>query len=185
MKIKQKSNIRTFLAIDLPENLKMSLSKQVQDMKVISYSRTLTPTKTVAPLNYHLTLAFLGNITKEELDNLTERLKKVKLKKKLNCKIAGLGAFPNIKAARLIFMGVECPELEELATKIRHIAISMGFRFNHDFKPHITIIRFKEKIPLLDLDTLEGTFTITSFYLMQSILTVTGPLYSKLEKFDI
>lgn len=185
MKIQQKNKLRTFLAVDLPEDLKLSLSKQVQQLKVIPYAKTQTKIKITSYLNYHLTLAFLGNVSHEEIELLKEKLSSIKLNKSINCKIVGLGAFPNIKAARLIFLRIESKELEVLAKNVRKIVKSFGFRIDYDFKPHITIIRFKEKIELLDLEELTAFFNASSFYLMQSILTSTGPLYSKLEKFDI
>ncbi len=185
MKIQQKNEIRTFLAVDLPEDLKLSLSKQIQQLNLIAYAKTQTKIRIIPYLNYHLTLSFLGNVSHEEIELLEEKLRLVKLDKPIKCKIIGLGAFPNIKAARLVFLRIESEELKELAEKVRKIVNSLGFKFDYEFKSHITIVKFKEKLELQDLEKFTASFSVPSFYLMQSVLSATGTLYSKLEKFDV
>lgn len=85
---------------------------------------------------------------------------------------------------------MESEALKELAEKIRKIVNSYGFKLDHEFKSHITVARFRKKISIinteeLSTDMMNAEFQIDSFYLMQSILTPAGPLYSKLDKFDI
>ncbi len=184
---KQKIKIRTFLSVNLSDDEKISLSKRVNKFKILNYVKTQTKVKLINPLNYHLTIAFLGSVSTSQLKKLKSELNALilTLKKPIECKINGLGAFPNIKAARLIFLNIESKELMELAEKIRKIVIKNGFKLDHEFKSHITIARFKDKIELNDLDNIHVSFSIDSFYLMQSILTSAGPLYSKLERFNL
>ena len=74
MKIQQKNEIRTFLAVDLPEDLKLSLSKQIQQLNLIAYAKTQTKIRIIPYLNYHLTLSFLGNVSHEEIELLEENV---------------------------------------------------------------------------------------------------------------
>ena len=189
--MQNQKNVRTFISVDLPEELKISLSKKIRNLNIIKKSLFDRNCKLVAPLNYHLTIAFLGNTTKEELSLLSEDFRNnVKKRKPIECKISGLGVFPNPRFARILFLNIESKELKELAQQIREILHSYGFKLDHEFKSHITVARFRKKISILNLeelstDLLNAEFNVDSFYLMQSILTPAGPLYSKLDKFDI
>ena len=189
--MQNQKNVRTFISVDLPEELKISISKKIRDLSIIKKSLFDRNCKLVAPLNYHLTIAFLGNTTKEELSLLSEDFRNnLKKRKLIECKTNGLGVFPNPRFARILFLNIESKELKELAQQIREILHSYGFKLDHEFKSHITVARFRKKISIINLeelstDLLNAEFNVDSFYLMQSILTPAGPLYSKLDKFDI
>ena len=189
--MQSKNNIRTFISVDLPEQLKISLFKKVKNLDIIKKSLFHRNCKLVAPLNYHLTIAFLGNTTKEELSLLSEDFRNnLKKRKLIECKTNGLGVFPNPRFARILFLNIESKELKELVQQIREILHSYGFKLDHEFKSHITVARFRKKISIINLeelstDLLNAEFNVDSFYLMQSILLPSGPLHSKLDKFDI
>ena len=53
-------NIRTFIAVDIPQEIKMELDKAISEL------RPLAPEiRWVRAANLHLTLRFLGSISKE------------------------------------------------------------------------------------------------------------------------
>ncbi len=185
MIIQQKNKTRTFISINLSNNEKIVLSKRIDKFQVLMYAKTQTKVKIVDPLNYHITIAFLSSVSKTQLSILKKELEFVthNFSKPFHCKIIGLGVFPNIKSARLIFLDVDSIELQELAKQIRKVVIKNGFKLDLEFKAHITIAKFKDKIELNDLDKITASFSTDSFFLMQSILTNAGPIYSKLEKF--
>lgn len=186
-----KKNIRTFISVDLPEELMISLSKKIRNFDIIKKSLFHKNCKLVVPLNYHLTIAFLGNTTREELKLLSEDLRNnIKKRKPIKCKINGLGVFPNPKSAKILFLNIESLELKELANQIRKTLSYYGFKLDYEFKSHITVARFRKKISIINTEELRteamnAEFQVGSFYLMQSILTPAGPLYSKLDRFDI
>ncbi len=186
MKFQQKNRVRTFISVNLSDDEKSVLSRRISKFIVLDYAKTQTKVKIIDSVKYHLTVAFLGSVSKSQLDILKKELKFVvhNFSKPFHCKIIGLGAFPNMKAARLIFLKIDSPELQELVKQIRKVVIKNGFKLSFDFKAHITIARFKDKIELNDLDKITASFSTNSFFLMQSVLTSAGPVYSKLEKFQ-
>ncbi len=57
---------------------------------------------------WHVTLAFLGDVAERRLDDLTEALTRSAAKRSpLVLRLAGAGAFPNPYAARVLWAGVE------------------------------------------------------------------------------
>ncbi len=177
--------MRTFISVNLSDDEKVVLSKRINKFHILDYAKTQTKVKIIDPVNYHITIAFLGTVSKNQINFLKKELEFVVHNfKPFLCNIKGLGAFPNIKAARLIFLNIDSAELQELAKQIRKIVVKKGFKLDFKFSAHITIARFKDKIELNDLDNITVSFTTDSFFLMQSILTNAGPVYSKLEKFQ-
>ena len=63
--------------------------------------------KWVRPESMHLTLRFLGNIEPEAVSDLDEVIHKVgQQTQACDIEVAGLGVFPNMKRARVIWAGI-------------------------------------------------------------------------------
>jgi len=185
MIIKKNKN-RTFISVNLSDDERESLNIRINKFNILDFAKSKTKIRVINTNNYHLTIAFLGSVLDSKLDILKKELGFIVNNfKPFECKITGLGAFPDLKSARLIFLKIESPELQELAKQIRKVVIRNGFKLDHDFKPHITIVRFKDLIELNNLDEINAIFKVDAFFLMQSVLTAAGPVYSKLEKFGI
>ncbi|GAH12732.1 unnamed protein product, partial [marine sediment metagenome] len=103
--------------------------------------------KWVEPDNIHLTLKFLGYITKEELE-------KVKLATRealrpfapFEMGVARLGAFPKINYPRVIWMGINKGRevLKRIASNLEERLAIIGFvKEKRPFSPHLTLGRVK------------------------------------------
>jgi len=113
---------------------------------------------------WHVTLAFLGDVPERTLDDLTEALGRSATKRSpLVLRLAGAGAFPNPYAARVLYAGVEQVrgDLTAVAHGIRSSASSVGASPDGTrFQPHLTLGRFGRPTEatrwIRALDTLEG-----------------------------
>ena len=64
--------IRAFLAIELPEALRLGLAQVQEELK-----RSRADVRWVAPGNIHLTLKFFGNVPDDEIDPLAQAAREV------------------------------------------------------------------------------------------------------------
>jgi len=102
------------------------------------------PGKLVTPDKWHFTLRFLGPTTREARDAIVARLSDAKLGSRFNVRFGELGAFPNARRARILWLDVTRggERLSELAAIAEDAARSAGLApEDRSFKPHLTIAR--------------------------------------------
>ncbi len=107
--------------------------------------------------------------------------------------LKGLGAFPNSRSPRVLWLGIESgPELERLAAAVDKQMASVGFaREKRAFSPHVTLARFNQRPRgnlgslLSDAQPTFGTMTANEFYLYESKLSPQGSRYAKLASFKL
>ncbi len=174
--------MRTFVAVEIHnENVLNSISKIQSELKIKA-----TP---VSKQNMHFTLLFLGETSEDSAENVKQVLSDISFQP-IQLKFTHLGAFPNAKFPRVIWVGVDdtaSKQLVDLAAQVEKRLSPLGFRSDKPFKPHLTILRVKTKIDDIS-KTLEkfkqvdlGSDTITELKFKQSVLTSNGPIYSDLQ----
>ena len=173
--------MRTFVAVEISND---NVIKCIRDFQ----SKVSIQAKPVEPQNLHFTLQFLGEISEENCKKIKQNLNSIEFSPfKINFK--GVGAFPNMRSPRVIWIGVDDiggRMLEELAIKVQNSLKPLGFFPDKPFKSHITIFRIKNKIGNIkkdfeDFEDFEfGIQQISNFKLKQSTLTSNGPVYSDL-----
>ena len=180
--------MRTFIGIDLPEEIKDNLKELIEKLKKIRES------KLVKKENLHITLKFLGEVEEEKITLINRKLQNcTKEFENFNVKIKGIGVFPSEKRVKVLWVGVEDEEnLKKLNEKIEDELKNFGFEKEKEFVAHITIARFKS-IPNLNLikdlmekykDVLFGQFIVKNFQLYESKLTPFGPIYKIIESYE-
>ncbi|MDX9702545.1 MAG: RNA 2',3'-cyclic phosphodiesterase [Candidatus Auribacterota bacterium] len=185
------SCLRLFIALTLPDDIRATLEK------VLSASASMPDkVKWVEPNNLHLTLKFLGNVPKFAVNKICSVIDVViSSRKKFVYELQGLGCFPNLARPRVLFAGASqgMEQLKSIAQDFEDQLVALGFeKENRDFKPHITLGRFKHghgktsvSNQLLTFignnkSTYFGSFTVSNITLVQSILKADGPLYTPL-----
>jgi 2'-5' RNA ligase len=177
--------IRTFIAIEVPEEVKEKINSLQERLTEGPYRKK--------PKNIHLTLKFLGNIDADRIDSLGKALETA-------CKnigpfivtVEGLGAFPNLKTPRVLWVGiVGSAELTHLYRNIEEELHKIGFEKEHrPFHPHLTLLRVKsrdegrrlaERVKDIKSD-LKETFSTDEFILFKSELSPKGAEYSPLKR---
>lgn len=145
----------------------------------------------VAPVNYHVTLKFLGWTRDEMVPALRDVLGQVvDGMTRFSFKTARLGAFPSLDKAAVIWAGVDPSEpLAELARRIDAISTPLGFvSETRTFHPHVTLGRVRQTRPVKDAvlplaEQMFGESRVDSMSLFESETKPTGSVYSELVKF--
>jgi len=174
--------MRTFVAVEIQNNEVLDhIAKLQLDLKIKA--------KPVSKENMHFTLLFLGEIAEEIAPKIIEALKSITFSP-IQISFGGVGAFPNSRFPRVIWIGVDetaGQNLVKLAKQVEEKLASLGFKSDKPFKPHLTIFRIKNNIGDIskELDKLKtiqlGRDTITELKFKKSILTPSGPIYTDLQ----
>ncbi|MDO8885430.1 RNA 2',3'-cyclic phosphodiesterase [Candidatus Oleimmundimicrobium sp.] len=178
--------LRLFVALELPSHLKHEMAwfknethKEIKDVKWVSEE------------NLHITLKFLGNCEEELLPEIESGLKN-SLKKfsPFDFYINGLGVFPSIKRARVLWVGIKSggENIVKLQQAIEENFAKIGFAKDEKiFFPHITFARLKnlynvekffEKIEAKGFS--ESRVEVSNISLLRSSLMSQGPVYEKI-----
>ena len=182
--------IRTFIAIDLPAEIKKELDK----IGSILRSHNAAPAKWVNVENTHLTLKFLGDISSGRITEILEAIESgVDGISSFQIQLAGLGVFPNPSRTRVVWVGItgDMVQLGHLQKNIETALEKRGFdREKREFNPHLTLARVRDNATPDDRKSLGtlvtstpfsgGTMRVNSVNLMKSHLTRQGSLYSRL-----
>jgi len=176
--------VRLFVAVNIPESLRRNL---VAAQEKLPCRASL---KLVEPENLHLTMKFLGETPPEKLESIKKILsEQVSSFAAFEVEVAGLGVFPNLQRARVIWAGVTKgrDEIVDLQRRIDFALSNLGFEPEQDFHPHVTLARVKSALNLSLLAGFIremsshpfGAFEVREVHLMQSTLTPKGPIYTK------
>lgn len=105
------------------------------------------PVRWTALQNLHLTVQFLGDIEEKQIPALKQVLNTVSLSEKPEkLQFTGLGAFPDQKAPKIIWLGIEKNEyLLKIQREITKTLAEKGFPADHKrFRPHLTLGRVRD-----------------------------------------
>jgi 2'-5' RNA ligase len=136
--------IRSFIAIELSEEAKKGLARLRRELERDEHRFV----KWVDPGGIHLTLKFLGNIPSKRVAEITEAIEKAAQGiSTFHLEISGLGAFPNLKQARVFWVGIggELDKLSGLQQNVDSALAALGFaKEERPFVPHLTLARIRE-----------------------------------------
>lgn len=152
--------------------------------------------KWVEPRNFHLTLKFLGHVPPDLAARAEEVLSVVRGLPAFRIHLAGLGAFPRPRGARVLWVGVQegSEELGSLAGKVEEALVPLGFpREDRPFSAHLTIGRLRVPAYHPELEAaLErrsrveiGSQDVQSVELMESTLRQEGPVYTVVRSYPL
>lgn len=112
-----------------------------------------------------------------------------------NLELEGVGAFPNGRAPRVIWVGIKkSAELERLQQNVEKCLVSIGFEAeDRPFTPHLTLCRIKSAEDgralgkLLSEARVEAktAFTVSSFAFIKSVLKPFGAEYTPIREFAL
>jgi len=179
--------LRTFIALDMPPEIKAALAKYVQPLKLLRGRVSW-----VKPENLHLTLKFLGDTPASRVDEIAAVLQEIAAAStRFSAIVSGTGAFPTDEHPRMLWVGVneETGMLQSLARAIEERLQRLGFAPEKKrFTPHLTIGRVKNtRIPEVIRALQENPFAkmpapFDEIIFMQSALHPAGSIYTPLRK---
>ena len=180
--------IRSFVAFDIDNELMVRRMSEVQGMLV----NTGANLKLVKPQNIHVTMRFLGNIPPPMVDLIHEEMKQISFAS-FEIELRGLGAFPSLRYARVVWAGIRkgADELVNVSNQLESRLRRLDFKPDRKgFSPHLTIARVRtgrHKAELVkcveDLADYEfGVIKADCLRLKKSVLTPKGPIYTTLRE---
>lgn len=143
------------------------------------------------PENVHLTLKFLGDVREELLEDLRIALEKTCARHApFDVRLAGLGAFPSGRRARILWVGIDAgsDRLRSLAADLDVALAPLGFeREERAFAPHLTLGRIRGRPASFDLPPDMGGlgFRVRHVELVESTLTPEGAIYRIIQTFAL
>jgi RNA 2',3'-cyclic 3'-phosphodiesterase len=202
--IKQKSmllsfsmqNVRTFIAVSLPEEIHGNLSK-VSDLLKRNIGDGVV--RWVSPSNIHLTMRFLGEIPAGDITQLKTGLEDpVAQHATFPLTVQKIGVFPNARRPRVIWAGLkDSNALIELYTTVENVMRELGYDSEErPFSAHLTLGRISqaasvqqtihcgEIISACTVGEL-GSFIVKSVDIYRSELNAGGSIYTRLHALSL
>ena len=185
--------LRAFIAIKLSDELKGQIGEVQAELKRRAFG--LDGLGWVRLEGIHLTLRFLGDIAEERVEALGVMLRGVAAgMKPFALDARGIGAFPNPRVPRVIWLGLQGkPEsmaaLHQMHARIEDGVAGLGFpRESREFAAHLTLARVRDrqsgaalaKVLEANQDRAVGSFLAASVGLIKSELRSTGAVYTTL-----
>ena len=183
--------LRAFIAIEVPAGIQRAIADSTSALKSALPKPMI---RWVVPQNVHLTLKFLGDVSPAAIEKLAETLKvEVCSHGMFSISVGGLGAFPNLRRPRVIWISLETPpDLEALRRAVETVAVRLGYPpEERPFSAHLTIGRVGQNLSAPDMQrirsTLEltrvgtlGTFRVEAVHIFKSDLLTGGSVYTHL-----
>ena len=190
MRVKESETIRSFLAIELDEDLVPKILDVQKEFK-----KTDANIKYVNSRNMHFTLKFFGNIDLDMAEDIGSAVEKViKNYSSFDLNIRNCGCFPNKKVIKVLWLGLEeGSPIINLQKDLDKEFEKLGFKKERNFISHLTIGRVKspknKKEIRETIDKLEnieiGQMKVSKISLKKSTLTPQGPIYEDIKVFEL
>jgi len=138
--------MRLFFAIELDDPLLEQLEREIDPLRAEAPDLAWTSRE-----KWHLTLKFLGDAPLDAESRLIEAAQFVASRHRhVELSIGGIGAFPNFRRARVVWIGVEQePRLELLHHDLEVACEQAGFEVEgRPFRPHITLARVRAPLTI-------------------------------------
>jgi len=188
--------IRSFIAIELPDELKLEISQLETRLKSGGQSRV----KWVNPDSIHLTLKFLGDVEIAQIGEIKGVIEETaRVISPFSLKVKNTGVFPSVKRAQIAWVGLN-GDVDILLRMQRYLESgleNLGFvPESRTFSPHLTLARLRQQVTpderqrfgQLVNDTgfeAASTINVTAISLMKSQLTREGAIYTRLALIDL
>jgi len=182
--------IRSFIAIELPDAVKLELIQLEARLK----SGKQPWVKWVDPGSIHLTLKFLGDIAIDRTGEITGAIEEAARGiPPFHLEVKDLGVFPNLRRVQVAWVGIrgEVDKLGQLQQRIESNLARLGFApESRPFTAHLTLARLRNQASsderqrfgqLIGETRFEaGSIKVDAINLMRSQLTREGAIYNRI-----
>lgn len=178
-----KKEIRAFIAIELPDDVKTHLANVSRTLAEQIPPRSV---RWVTPERMHLTVRFLGDTPVEQLPALFDALETAMSRQRsFTLYLDQLGSFPSRSRPRVIWAGLEDRQkvLPDFKRAVDESLAPLGWKpEERPFQAHLTLGRVKDgrKVAAVNwgapLEPL--AVPVTALHLIESRLTPDGPIYT-------
>ncbi len=182
--------MRLFTGIDLPAEVAASLEK------LLSRLMPLVSIRWSPVANFHITTKFIGEWPESKVDELKMTLGSISRLAPFSIAIRTIGFYPNPRAPRTFWAGVEAGgDLERLARETDEAVARLGVKPEaRPYSPHVTLGRIGKEPVSLDalhaavasIAALDfGSLNVDRFFLYRSRSGAAGSVYTKLAEFKL
>lgn len=183
--------MRCFVAVDVPEGLRAAVGAAQARLRAAAPAADVRWTE---PAGFHLTLKFLGEVAERRAGELVAALGAAVAGRPPPALAAGgLGAFPAVRRARIVWLGLTAgaADLAALAAAVERALVPLGFPAEvRPFHGHVTLGRVRSPRGAAALGAalersggLEiGTWSADEVVLYRSHLGRTGARYEALAR---
>jgi len=183
---------RTFIALEMNEDAQRHLAEVIRQM-----TRVLSNIRWVNPSGIHLTLAFLGELTDEQLTKAAQATEIAASNvNQFSYSLSRIGIFGPPNNPRVLWMGINEPSgiLERLHSTLNKELIQQGFQVDaRPFSPHLTLARIKAPLAYNEQQNLQNmlkqqrsvasrAYHVRHIDVMKSELMRTGAKYTCLKE---
>jgi 2'-5' RNA ligase len=183
--------IRTFIAIELPPELKAELTRLQNKLR----SSCGNSARWVDPNSIHLTLKFLGNVPLDKVDEVVKAIEKAEVgTPPFQITVRGCGCFPNALRPQVAWVGLtgDLKSLNDLVRKLDTTLARLGFKpEGRAFTPHLTLARLRDTASPVERQAIgeavgrcpieiSTPVDASEICLMRSELTPRGSIYTRL-----
>jgi len=181
--------IRCFLAVPIATKVRQAAERLMRQM-----SRSGAEVKWGASENLHLTTNFLGDVTPQDVVDISRAAIDVAARhQRFNLELLGVDAFPSVDQPRTLWVGAKqgaiafCALQEELKETLSDLGFPPDTR--KKFHPHLTLGRIRRFDTQLDelkqlladnQETCLGEFVVDQVAIFSSRLDRSGPKYSRI-----
>jgi len=188
--------MRLFAALDLSDDVRDEIAAWWTAAGIVLPAGEW---RDVAKRNWHLTLAFYGEVGGDELDDLAGELADLAAGTgQLELQTGGCGVFPHPSRPRVFWAGAgmrgESGQLKHLARCCRqagHVTLRKHTAKSEPFRGHLTLARAMPEASPLESELWQAmpevpvlTWTAESLCLYASQLRPKGPIYRLVEAFE-
>jgi 2'-5' RNA ligase len=186
------AGIRSFVAIELPDDVRAALANLQRDLKAQAPPKAV---RWARPESIHLTLQFLGDVAPNQVEAIADALRGVCADRTpFTFQLREVGVFPNPNQPRVVWAGIAelSGALAALQKQVSQALAALGFEpEKRGFTPHLTLgraareARRQELAELGDLITrfdvgVVGQVFVDHITLMKSDLKPSGAVYTPL-----
>ncbi len=183
--------IRAFIAVRIDPGVAERIASTESEL-----DRLLKGIRWVKTDHLHLTLKFLGAVDEDNIAPIEDALEvALRAIPRFSVACRGLGVFPDIRRARVLWAGLAGGPLVRLAAVVNEALGALGFaREAREFKPHLTIGRWREPPRQADLLREEidrrrehdfGASPVDEVIFFQSVLQPAGAVHTPLKIFPL
>lgn len=178
--------IRAFVGVQIAPEIRRRISEAVEQL-----APEISRIRWVPEENFHFTLKFLGAIDESQIESVSNGLAEALCPfRRFTINAKRLGVFPDLKRARVLWVGLEGDDLPLLAKRVETVLEPFGFpRETRIFRPHLTVGRWRQPDGSYQQlgDKLKrwknvefGESAVDEVILFQSVLKPTGAVYRPL-----
>ena len=172
------SMLRAFIAVEIPAEIQQKIHRETSNLR----KGIDALVRWVPPQNMHLTLKFLGDVSPNSLEFIKQMLRtEAEQVPCFDIHLAGLGAFPNLKRPRVLYVEIQAPAaFDALARGIESASRRLGYEAEErPFSAHLTLGRVRQNANAAEQQQIRRAIEGTQVDLPGTVRVELGPSVQK------